>query len=88
MSALTFIVPGREYRMDVDAAILWNKTGLLINVARGQRLEDELIFSVILSRVMRELRRKHGPAVARDVLRGFIDTMDAAAANDLPGEGR
>jgi hypothetical protein len=75
-------VPGQVYMDQLDRAV-WEATGDF--VAKVQRLfrNDERAFSLILSRVGREMRRTWDAETAQKVMQGIIDTMPAAAANDL-----
>jgi hypothetical protein len=76
--------PSPNYRAPADAIVLWQHAGTLIEVARARMTDRELLFSVLLSRVTRELRREYGDAAAKAMLQGFVDTMDHAAQGDLP----
>jgi hypothetical protein len=76
------LVPDPDYRAPPDAVVLWRHTGTLIEVARINMPDRELLFSVLLSRVTRELRREYGDATAKAMLQGFVDTMAAAAEGD------
>lgn len=74
-------VPPPTFRTGQLEAALWDSIGQQIDTARNQ-LGDDMAFSVILSRVARELRRKGGIAMARDVFLGMVETMEEAAKND------
>jgi hypothetical protein len=76
-------VPGPEYRADPDMVVLWNKQGVLLDVALNH-LPPDAVFAVTLSRIAREMRRHAGTEAAKQVLQGFVDTMETAAAYDLP----
>jgi hypothetical protein len=75
------MVPEPDYRADIDMRVFWDKLGVLINVGRDH-LDQERLHSVLLSRVMRELRRDLGVAGARTVLQGYLDTMEQGAEGD------
>jgi len=74
-------IPDDEYKADTDLRVFWLKLGTLIGVAR-QQLDVERLHGVLLSRLTRELRRDLGVEGAREVLQGYIDTMDEAAKGD------
>jgi len=70
-----------DYEADTDMRVLWLKLGTLIGVAR-QHLDVERLHGVLLSRLTRELRRDLGVEGAREVLQGYIDTMEQAGKGD------
>jgi hypothetical protein len=77
-------VPPLDYRItDPAQRAAWDLLGVLITTARAQ-MGDDAAFSVILSRVTRELRRVVGPDEAAAILNGLADTQHEAAKADLP----
>jgi hypothetical protein len=78
------IIPPLDYRVtDPLQRALWDTLGAIIKTAR-EGLGDDVAFSVVLSRVTRELRRGVGPDETADILRGLADTQHEAAKADLP----
>ncbi len=61
---------------------VWDATGAFLELA-FQSVGDEMAYSVVLSRVMREMRRQVGAEGTKQCLEGYIATMDQAAAGDL-----
>jgi hypothetical protein len=78
-------VPPADYRADPEASSLWMGTGGWFHVVRKQ-LGDQMAFSVILSRVARDMRKVYGVEVTRQAFEGVAATMEEAAKNDLPDE--
>lgn len=82
---VTAKVPPADYRADPELAGLWLGTGGWFRVVRKQ-LGDEMAFSVILSRVARDMRKVYGIEVTRQAFEGAAATMEEAAKHDLPDE--
>lgn len=81
---MTVTIPPLDYRVtDPMHHAAWDMLGVLIGTCR-QQLGDDAAFSVILSRVTRELRRAVGPDEAAAILHGLADTQHEAAKADLP----
>lgn len=78
-------VPPGDYRADPEVSGLWMGTGGWFHVVRKQ-LGDDMAFSVILSRVARDMRKVYGIEAARQAFEGVAATMEEAAKNDLPDE--
>lgn len=77
------IVAEDDYRAPETAIRWWDKIGDLMAEAE-QGLGRDMAYSVILSRIARELRRELGVEAARTAFQGFADTMDKAAPGDRP----
>lgn len=75
------VVPPVTFRTDAATGEWWDRMGEFIATARAA-IGDDLAFSVIMSRVARELRRDLGVEGAKQVFRGMIDTMAAAKEGD------
>jgi hypothetical protein len=77
-------IPPLDYRVtDPAQRAAWDLLGVLITTTRAQ-LGDDDAFSVVFSRVTRELRRVVGPDETAAILRGLADTQHEAAKADLP----
>lgn len=75
-------IPEPVWRADDDELIAsWLGTGGWLHLLREKHGED-MAFSLMLSRVARELRVKRGVAVARQVFQEFADGMEDAAKHD------
>lgn len=70
-----------DFQMPPEAIPYWEVAGTLITNTR-LTLGNEMAFSILLSRIMRELRRAYGVKVAMETLQGFLDTMDTASLHD------
>jgi hypothetical protein len=73
--------PAADFSSDADMTVLWHKIGVLIQVGI-EHIGPSRTYSVLLSRVTREMRRELGTDGARAALQGFVDTMGQAAAGD------
>lgn len=71
-----------DFRISPAAVPYWEVAGMLIANTRAN-LGNEMAFSIMLSRTMRELRRVYGVKCAIETLQGFIDTTEDAAKYDL-----
>jgi hypothetical protein len=72
-----------DYRItDPFQRVIWDHLGGFITACRDE-VGDDVAFSVILSRVTRELRRVVGPDETAAILRGLADTQHEAAKADL-----
>jgi hypothetical protein len=83
---VTVAVADPDFRIPPEALPYWEVTGLLITNTRVT-LGNEMAFSIMLSRITRELRRAYGLQCAIETLRRFLDTMDEASrydSQDLP----
>jgi hypothetical protein len=76
------IMSDPDFRMPPEAIPYWDLTRALIKHTRFT-LGNELAFSILLSQIMRELRRAYGVEAAIKTLQGFMDTMDKAAQYDI-----
>jgi hypothetical protein len=76
------MVAGLDYRADDQMRKFWFGTGGWISAARRQ-LGDDVAFSVILSRVSRDLRKAVGIEAAKRVFIDVAETMDEAAKGDI-----
>lgn len=74
-------VPPPDYRTSSPETELWDSIGGLIALAR-HAVGDDMAFSIVLSRVSRELRRVAGTTNAKTIFQGMADTMEEAAEND------
>jgi len=77
------VVPHHEFRFPHSEASehAWVSMGTLFESAR-EDLGEETAFSVLLSRLTREMRRYIGSEAAAEVLRGMAATMGQAARYD------
>jgi hypothetical protein len=66
---------------DVYEVVLWRQTGILLETSH-KFLKSEMVFSIMLSRIAKDMRRAFGPGIAEKIMRGFADTMDAAGKGD------
>jgi hypothetical protein len=80
-AAVEVSVPDAEFRLPPAATEMWDAMGELISISQST-LGNDMAFSVLLSRLTRELRRLHGTDAATDVLRGLMATMTEAAQYD------
>jgi hypothetical protein len=76
------IVPSLDYRASDQMRSFWLGTGGWISAVRRE-LGDDMAFSVILSRVSRDLRKAIGVEAAKQVFIDMAATMDEAAKGDL-----
>lgn len=74
-------VPPPDYRINPQESALWDTIGGVIDIAR-RAVGNDMAFSIVLSRVARELRRVAGIADAKTVFQAMADTMEEAAKND------
>jgi len=81
MADAQVVVPPAEYAADYDMQVLWRKMGVLIEVAQ-ERMAFDMVASVILSRVTREMRRVHGVETTRKALELLAASMDEVAKHD------
>lgn len=79
---MTVMVPEPDYRMSSAQTEVWNAFGMFIDLSRRGLRDDGALFSVLLSRLSRELRREYGLADAKAAFHGIADTMDKAAQHD------
>jgi hypothetical protein len=61
---------------------LWDATGALFALAKN-KFSDDVVYTIILSRITRELRRDFGPDAAAAALHQYADTMLQAAQYDV-----
>lgn len=79
----TVTIPSRDFRLDDPKAVhLWDFLREVIDQARAD-LGDEMAFSIVLSRVGRELRRAVGPDEAAIVLHQIADQQREIVAFDV-----
>jgi hypothetical protein len=76
------IVPDAEFRVGPTERILWDAVGSLFREARERGLPTDMIYSVMLSRIMRELRQEHGLEAAIETVAGLLATMREASQHD------
>lgn len=74
---------GPEHRATPEQQVVWDALGALISATRVMLNDDEAAFTVLLSRLSREMRRVYGLADAQAAFRGIADTMPAAAEFDV-----
>jgi len=79
---VTVVVPDKDYHAGDEVRPYWEGTAGWYRVVRNA-LGDDMAFSVILSRMARELRREVGIEGAGAVFRQFAETMDEAAKADI-----
>lgn len=72
-------VPGQHYMGPTDQAA-WEAVGALVGTLQ-RAIGSDMAFSLVLSRVTREMRRAYGTENAKAVLQGFLDTW--TDRNDL-----
>ena len=75
-------VPDAEFRVtDPKAQAARDFMGSIIFGMQAD-LGHDLTFSILLSCLTREMRRAYGTDAAKEVLQGFLETMDTAAQYD------
>lgn len=79
---VTVVVADKDYSAGDEVRTYWEGTGGWYHAVRNA-LGTDMAFSVILSRMARELRREVGIEGAGAVLRQFAETMDEAAEADI-----
>lgn len=67
--------PPDAFASDPDTIILWQKTGAIIDLAM-KHMARGMVFSVMLSRLTREVRWAYGEHTAKRLLQGFVDTTE------------
>lgn len=77
------MIPPEGYQATSQQYTYWMGTGGWITFVK-RALGDDDAFSVILSRVAREMRRTYGPDQAKALFLEFAESMHEAAAFDLP----
>lgn len=82
MPHISVSVPTEDTPLPPGARELWKASEQMIAAACVE-LGDDMAFSVILSRVTRELRRRLGVDGAAQVLRQLADTMPDVAKFDV-----
>lgn len=60
------------FTADPNVIILWEKIGVIADVAL-KHMPRGLAYSVMLSRLVLEIREAYGPITARRLLAGFIE---------------
>lgn len=60
---------------DPHVIILWDKIGVISEIAL-KHMPRGLAYSVMLSRLVREMREAYGPDTTRRLLGGFIEQSD------------
>jgi hypothetical protein len=79
---MTVTVPGPDYRMSPAQAAVWDAFGAFIGMARRALPNDGGAYTVLLSRLSREMRREYGLEDAKAAFHGIADTMEEAAKFD------
>jgi hypothetical protein len=82
-------VPGPDYRASSAETAIWDAFGAFIELSRhavrlGALDDDGAVFTVLLSRLSREMRREYGLEEAKAAFQGIADTMEQVAHYDNP----
>lgn len=70
-----------DFRANEEMAACWHGTGGWF-VLMQRQIGKEMAYSIMLSRISRELRRDYGLDEAKKVLRDVADTMDQVSEAD------